>query len=200
MLESLLCGGTPAVATGQQNFVTSGTFSFIVPKNVTELNCYLQGAGGGGGSGNSSYRGTDGGPGAIGKNIYSNNVLVTPGETLTVMVGAGGNTPGIGGTTQILRSGVALFSAAGGAAGYNSTYTDSSETHTGKPGPAAPAVPGLTGVSTGNLAPGSGGNGGKGYGFNAGLSATKGVNGAVRFIWGKNRAFPSTNVADMKVV
>lgn len=45
MIESLLCGGAPAVATGQQNFTTAGTFNFVVPNNVTELNCYLQGAG-----------------------------------------------------------------------------------------------------------------------------------------------------------
>ena len=200
MIESLLCGGAPAVATGQQNFTTAGTFNFVVPNNVTELNCYLQGAGGGGGYGNTSYRGTDGGPGAIGKNLYSNNVPVTPGETLTVIIGVGGNTPGAGTATQLLRSGTVLFTAAGGAAGYNSSSTDTSESHSGRPGPAAPAVPGLTGVGTGNRAPGSGGNGGKGYGFNGGLSASKGINGAMRIIWGKNRAFPSMNVADMKVV
>ena len=200
MIESLLCGGGPAVPTGQQNFITAGTFSFVVPNNVTLLSAYLQGAGGGGGAGNSSYRGTDGGPGAIGKAVYSNDILVTPGETLTIVIGLGGGTPGAGTATQILRSGTVLFTAAGGAAGYNSTSTDTSEKHTGRPGPAAPAVPGLTGVGTGNSAPGSGGNGGKGYGFNAGLSASRGINGALRIIWGKNRAFPSTNVADMKVV
>lgn len=199
MLE-LLYGGAPAVATGQQNFTASGTFSFVVPNNVTSLNCYLQGAGGGGGAGNTSYRGTNGGPGGIGKAVYSNGIPVTPGETLTIMIGAGGGTPGPGGPTQLLRNGTVLFSAAGGTAGYNSTYTDTSETHTGTPGPAAPKVPGLTGVGTGNLAPGSGGNGGKGYGYNAGLSASKGINGALRVIWGANRAFPSTNVDDMKTV
>lgn len=200
MIESILCGGAPPVATGQLTYSTAGTYIFTVPNNVTELSVYAQGGGGGGGFGNTSYRGLAGTPGGIGKNGYLNKIPVTPGEALTIIIGSGGNTPGAGGLTSISRAGAVLLTVAGGAAGATATTTGTSESNPGYPGPAAPAVPGATGLPTGNLAPGSGGNGGKGYGFGGGYTASKGIAGAMRIIWGKNRAFPSTNVTDMKVV
>lgn len=200
MLESLLCSGSPPIATGQLTYSTAGTYILTVPNNVTELSVYAQAGGGGGGYGNTSYRGLAGTPGSIGKNGYVNNIPVTPGESLNIVIGSAGNTPGAGGLTSISRNGTALLTVAGGAAGSNATTTGSSESNPGYPGPAAPAVPGATGLGTGNLAPGSGGNGGKGYGFSGGYTASKGISGAMRIIWGKDRAFPNKNVADMKVV
>ncbi|QKE54420.1 hypothetical protein ACSA002_1060 [Salmonella phage vB_SalM_SA002] len=200
MIESLLYSGARPIATGQLTYSMSGNFIFTVPNNVTELCVYAQAGGGGGGYGNTSYRGLAGTPGSIGKNGYLNAIPVTPGETLTVTIGSGGNTPGPGSATTLSRGGTVLLTVAGGAAGSNATSTGLSERNPGYPGPAAPAVPGATGLGTGNLAPGSGGNGGKGYGFGGGYTASKGIAGAMRIIWGKNRAFPSTNVADMKVV
>lgn len=197
MFEAMLLGSEARVVGGQVMFTAASTFSFVVPTGVNALSAYARGSGGGGGYGNTSYRGTSGGNGGVGGSAYLNNIPVTPGETLTVIVGAGGGTPGAGAVTQLLRGSTVLLTAVGGAAGYNSSSTGSSENNPGAPGPAAGVIPGATGLGTGNAAPGSGGNGGKGYGFSGGLTASKGINGCMRIIWGKNRAFPSTNVADV---
>lgn len=198
MIESMLFGGKSSLPAGQVMYATANTFSFVVPDGVTAISAYARGSGGGGGSGNTSYRGLAGGPGGIGGSNYLNDIPVTPGETLTIRVGAGGGTPGPGTVTQLLRDTTVLLTATGGASGYNSTGTGSSESNPGYPGPAAPAIPGATGLGTGNLTPGSGGNGGRGYLIGGGgYTASKGINGCMRIIWGSNRAFPSTNVADV---
>ncbi|QXO10075.1 hypothetical protein pEaSNUABM37_00114 [Erwinia phage pEa_SNUABM_37] len=197
MIESMLLGGKSSVPAGQVMYTAANTFSFVVPAGVNEISAYARGSGGGGGYGNTSYRGLAGGPGGIGGSSYANKIPVTPGETLTVRIGAGGGTPGPGAVTQLLRDDVVLLTATAGAAGYNSSGTGSSENNPGSPGPAAGAIPGATGLGTGNALPGSGGNGGKGYGFSGGYTASKGINGCMRIIWGSNRAFPSTNVADV---
>ena len=73
------------LASDQREFVTPGTYSFIVPPNVTSLSMVAVG-GGGGGAGNVN----DGGGGGGCALFWRNNVPVTPGEFLTVVVGAGG--------------------------------------------------------------------------------------------------------------
>ena len=91
-------------------FTTAGPVKFTVPQNVEELGIYLIGAGGGGASAyttGDNYQNAGGGAGGYGKNFIRK---VTPGETLTGVVGAGGEggrsssktpTPGKkGGTTS----------------------------------------------------------------------------------------------------
>ena len=73
---------------GSQNFSTDGTFR--VPDGVTALTVDVRGAGGAGGNADSYGPGTPASPGAYGDTV-KNVLAVTPGQTLTVVVGRGGN-------------------------------------------------------------------------------------------------------------
>jgi len=73
---------TPIVQ-GQQAYTTAGTFSWVAPAGVTSVSVVTVG----GGASNSSGGGTAyGGGGAL---AYKNNIAVTPGNSYTVVVGAG---------------------------------------------------------------------------------------------------------------
>ena len=108
-LEKVLLAGAiyyRPKAQGQQEFTTPGTYSFVVPANVESISMVAVGSGGGGAQ--AIALGAGGGGGAL---AYNNNVAVTPGETLTVVVSAGGS-PGdgagsAGGTSSVTRSSVA---------------------------------------------------------------------------------------------
>lgn len=104
-------------STGAQVFRTPGAFTFNVPTGVTAVKAKLWG--GGGGSGGSLLSGSISGPGAGGG--YSEGIIsVTPGGTLSGIVGGAGAagsstgpTPGgAGGTTT-----VSSFVATGGGGG-----------------------------------------------------------------------------------
>ncbi|ANH52215.1 minor tail protein [Erwinia phage vB_EamM_Desertfox] len=201
MFEMLFCG-KPASVGGQQLFTTAGTFSFVVPAGITELDAYTQGGGGGGGNGNPGvYKGASGGSGKVGANGYLNNISVTPGETLTVIVGAAGAALKAGEATQLLRGSNVLLAVAGGAAGVTATGTSSSENNLGTSGTAAPTIPGnTTTYPAANKRPGSGGNGGAGrYNGGGGIVTGPGIAGGCRLMWGKDRDYPSTGVADVKM-
>jgi len=66
------------IVTGQEAFVTSGTFSWVAPAGVTKVSAVAVGGGA------NSSKGSGGGLG------YKNNYDVTPGNSYTVVVGAGG--------------------------------------------------------------------------------------------------------------
>ena len=127
-------GGTPTYTPGTTYYVSGTqtytgpaagspgagtTNSFTVPAGVTVIKAYLVGGGGGGGynSGNGPSSGSCAG-------ITIGVIDVTPGEVLTVFVGAGGtglgsgSGSGKGGTgSYITRSGVLLAGAGGGGGG-----------------------------------------------------------------------------------
>ena len=109
--------------TGQTAYTTAGTYSFVVPNAVTSISVVTVGGGGaGGGVGSGGYSFSAGNGGGGGALSYTNNLSVTPGETLDVVVGAGGvgaiNTAGTaGGTSRINRSATILVAAAGGSGG-----------------------------------------------------------------------------------
>ena len=81
---------TPAII-GQQAFTTVGTFSWVAPSGVTSVSAVAVG-GGGGGRRQPSLAG--GGGGGLG---YKNNITVIPGNSYTVVVGAGGTGGSSGG-------------------------------------------------------------------------------------------------------
>ena len=73
---------------GQQEYITPGTYSWTAPTNVTSV-CVVCVGGGGSGQYRSNYTSTllaGGGGGGLG---WKNDILVTPGESYTLFVGAG---------------------------------------------------------------------------------------------------------------
>lgn len=125
-------------AFGEQVFTSPGTYSFVVPTGVTSISTVAIGGGGGGGRG---ARYTNSGdpntitayspvPGSLTGNFYSgaggglaykNNISVTPGQVLTVVVGDGGDInfsgPGTSGGDSYVQnaSAVKLVHAGGGS-------------------------------------------------------------------------------------
>lgn len=109
---------------GPSYITVSGTWA--VPNGITRLRYRVQGGGGGGGGCASSQGGAGGGSGG-----YAEGVLtVTPGQPITVTIGAGGTAGasggggggagGTGGTTSIAGSGFTTVSCAGGVGGAGS--------------------------------------------------------------------------------
>lgn len=105
-----------APSTVQWRTATANT-TWIVPAGVTSIYAICIGGGGGGRSFSSS--GGGGGAGGISLNPV---FAVTPGETLTITIGAGGGSNTSGGTTSITRSSNGTsISAAGGSTGAGTT-------------------------------------------------------------------------------
>lgn len=177
----LQCQLVSVAPPGQQAFTTPGTYSFIVPTGLTELSAVLVGAG--------STGGTKTG-GAGGSLRYINNLPVTPGETLTVSVGAGGGYGSTGPTTLKRGSDTLLYAFSNyGAGRWNQPEATNvpSSTPVG-PGPYGGTVGGASGGGGGNpnvnyAASGGGGAGGYsgagggGSGTGAGSSGSGGGGG-----------------------
>lgn len=204
--------GLQALApAGAMLYATPGTYSFVVPAGYTTITSILVGGGGGGGGGIQSgdiHGGTGGGAGGI---RYLQNIAVTPGETLTVVVGSGGlkgftnvttgspNTGSViaaaGTNTSILRGGSTILVASGGGGGQGSA----GDNYNGTPGAAgAPnGVPGdVNWVQRNVFPPALGGNNGSSYGkggnsnSTTGNAPTDGGNGLVWLAWGAGNSPP----------
>lgn len=98
-------------------FWYAGTYTITIPAGVTKVSMAAVGGGGGGSGGNASYGGAGGGGGAL---AYSNDVAVTAGETLTIVVGTKGyggspSSAGYNGTdSTVSRGATVLLKAAFG--------------------------------------------------------------------------------------
>lgn len=116
-------------ALQMQVFATPGSFSFIVPTNVTSIIVEAWGGGGGGAEGLSTFQigGGGGGAGGYAKAFYN----VTPGASYGVVVGGGGAAEAAGGGSGF--NGVIL--ATGGAAGTAATTASLSPGGAGGTGP-----------------------------------------------------------------
>jgi len=66
---------------GQQAYTTPGSYSWVVPTGVNKVSVVAIGAG--------APKGPNGWQGAGGGLGYGNNISVTPGETITVVVASG---------------------------------------------------------------------------------------------------------------
>lgn len=170
--------------SGQQEYLaTSGSFSFVVPENLYQLSAVAIGGGGGGGGWGSAGDEASGGGGG-GALAYA-TFAVTPGETLTVNVGAagnggnGGNDGGNGGTSSVQRGGTNLVAAGGGQGG---NCPDDGGNANGGPGGTVITGTGFAGGAGGNNtettgAPAAGGGGAGGYtgagGRGGGLATTR---------------------------
>lgn len=174
-------------------YSTAGSYSFTVPGGVTAVTIKTFAGGGGGGGGNLSFGGGGGGGGG-GSDVQS-SVSVTPGEVLTVAVGAGGgggaaNTDGNDGNdTEVLsgllaslavsyggargNSGSVAAGGAGGLAGAGGYAGGSGATGIlpGGQGGGGGGAAGSTGAGS-NGSSNFGGNGGTGGGGNGGGVST----------------------------
>ena len=165
--------GTPGF--GSVSFTTPGTYSWTVPTGVTSV-CVVAVGGGGGGGLNAGA----GGGGGLG---YKNNIAVTPGQTYSVVVGAGGFNQTQGGTplsSAPLAGGDSYFINAttvkggGGSAGGSSaggTYIGDGGGNGGAGGN------GSGGLGAGGGAGGYAGKGGDGQGWTFGPNAAPGSGG-----------------------
>jgi hypothetical protein len=112
-----------AYESGTQSYLASGAYSFVVPAGVTSLTATIVGGGGGGGGSVFSGDGHGAANGGSGGKYQGITIAVTPGETLTLNVGAGGtgatsnNTGGTGQKSNVLRDFTVLFLATGGGGG-----------------------------------------------------------------------------------
>jgi hypothetical protein len=130
-LGSSSSGGGGSPSGGKEYFYcTKADQFFTVPAGVTGLNVKLWGAGGGGGNYNSA---STGGGGAF----VGGSLAVSPGQSLRIIVGEGGNSTGTvtyggggngrasgGGRSAIQVSGADVVTAGGGGGG-GSSQTDS---------------------------------------------------------------------------
>lgn len=163
---------TPAIV-GQQAYTTPGTYSWVAPAGVTSVSVVAVGAGAGAGA-----YGGGGGGGAL---AYKNNITVVPGNSYTVVVGAGsavadpgtaaqgGNSSfaagfgtmtaggGFGGST----TGSPSYGGAGGAGGTRSGTFDGGGSG-GSGGTSQPRTSGNWNMAGGGGAGGYAGNGGNG--------------------------------------
>ena len=144
-----------------RSFTTTGTTSWTAPIDVSQVEILVVAGGGGGGCNN-------GGGGGGGGVVYNNSYPVTPGQTYTVTVGAGGtpNTSSSGFTSQGNTGSNSQFgnlTAIGGGGGGGQ----------GGPGAGGDGKTGGSGGGTGNMNSGGGtvGFGTAGQGFNGGLAA-----------------------------
>lgn len=176
---------TQIAGIGQSAYTTAGTFNFVVPNNVTSISAVCVGGGGGGGGGEiGNDDGTSGGGGGA---LCYGTIPVTPGETLTITVGAGGNGGGSGGNgtaggpTTISRGATNLITAGGGGAGQErSTATVNGGTRS-VDASVTNSSGGNGGNSGGNSAnTGSGGGGAGGYSGNGGAGGTTGNGSAAQ--------------------
>lgn len=220
LLKSKLEGSKPH-PIGQQSFTDSGIRTWTVPEGVFLVCCVILSAGGQAAKFDSNTtRGSGGGV------RWKNNIPVTPGQTFQIVVGNGGVsnywsnqqvnannyiTSALGLTVGVGSQGTALSNDVGGGyggeltwqtnnsvkGGGNSALFNSGSSDAGYNensyfgGGGLNIVTGERIVSVGGV--GSVGGGG---GCNS-TTSYAGGNGAVRIIWGQDRAYPSTNIADI---
>jgi hypothetical protein len=176
LTRQLLTVGQVPTRPKQAAFTSPGSQSFVVPDGVTSICvvCVEGGAGGG------QVRGGDGG-----RLAYRNNIAVTAGETLTVVVGTGGAGSTTTSTSQRLpSSGQASSVARGGTilvAASRSPVGDAwFEGGVGGTGQSVSLINPITSQSWSGYH-GGGGGGAAGYagsgGNGAGSSATDGAGG-----------------------
>lgn len=180
---------------GAQEYLTPGTYSFLVPRGVTSLSIVTVGAGGGG-TESVDYVGTvptpaapsgtpiyGGGGGAL---AYANSIAVTPGEFLTVVVGTGGSGGrpngdygngyffgGDGTSSSVARGATKLVEAGGGKSGNTAANGGVVLTGTGYAGGAGGA-----GTDDGQHWWGSGSGGAGGYSGAGGAGGNANANGS----------------------
>lgn len=197
---------TSGGSSGEQLYSAAGTYEFTVPVGVTEVTITTIGGGGGGGGRASpfSFACADGGPvlgvasgGGSGEK-RSGAFPVTPGEVLTVIVGAGGGQDsfgaGIAGSpTYVVQAGGNIILSNGGNGGVRGCCASGpfSGGTGGSGGSGGTGTNGLAGGAT-TASPGcANGSAGASVGLSAGAGSAGNVNdqthpasaGATQIVW-----------------
>ena len=171
---------------GYKKYTTNSIF--VVPLGFTTIRVSAIGGGGGGGGGavglnNSSAASSasGGSGGGSGYYVYNREINVTPGETLTVIIGNGGSggrestmgTRGAegtaGGSTLLKRGDITIFEAAGGGEGHGGYKPPNTSTTAEEPSGGVGGYNGKKGQWASGGSPyrrGPGGSGGKNPYFN----------------------------------
>jgi len=164
---------TTTCSSGSQTFANSGSTTWTVPANCTQVTLEAWGAGGGGGNGDAN----SGGGGGGGCGAYANNSIgVSPGQTYSITVGSGGAPSCYGGAcaggdSYIQISGYDQVRAAGGQGAQNG-----SDVANGGSGGAGGSAGSSTG--TNRYSGGAGGAGWSGSPASAGSGGGEGENGS----------------------
>lgn len=158
----------------EQQFTTTGTNTFTVPADVRNISVVCVGAGGGGGDGGANAETPGGGGGAL---AWVSNLPVTPGESLTIVVGAGGagGATGVAGSSYIARGSTILMTAFGGT---NGGTTANAASKAGGTFSFGSGVLGVAGIGTGGGNGGAGGGATNASGGNGGGGGAGGYSGA----------------------
>ena len=180
---------------GQDAYTSSGTYSWVAPTGISSVSVVAIGGG---------WQDTGYGRGGGGGLGWKNNISVIPGQSYTVFVGPGGSDSVSAETSYFINaetvSGLAGSSGAGGSYVGDGGGTGG---YAGAPFGAGGGAGGYSGnggnaaSDYGNGSGGSGGGGGHYLSEGASFYRLNGGGGAVRIIWGPNRAFPSTNTGDV---
>lgn len=164
---------------GQVLYNVPGTYSWTCPAGVNFVSVMAIGGGGAGWSGTTVLGGSGGGGGGLG---YANNIAVTPGNSYTVVVGAGGtvttvNTAGTsGGNSYFIDTTTCVGYGGVRAASASSVGTGGSFTPNGGAGGSGGANLGST--TSYNSGGGGGAGGYSGAGGNGGGTINSGTSGA----------------------
>lgn len=210
---------------GQQDYITAGAFKWVCPEDVFTVCVAMVGGGQSGSSPRAAnMRGGQGGgvrwlnaiPVVPGTSydivVGSGGVDTTVTYNLTITASGGGSSSAFGVTAGLGATGTTIAGAVGGqngcrqGASNNAVNTTTQGGDSGSYVLSAPikydSVPamGLT-LATGSMLTGRAGAGGSARApmvDNGGYPKTtyRGYDGAVRIIWGANRAFPNKNIGN----
>lgn len=160
------CSVTP-VSIGQQEYTSPGSYCFAVPCGVSSVSVVAVG-GGGGGNGNANDTPPFGLRGGAGGGLgYKNNISVTPGSCISVVVGsggAGGGASGSNGGNSYFCS-ISVVKGGAGQGAVSCAYTKASGGNYTGDGGGSGGGGGANNTNSGNAA---GGGGAGGYSGNGG--------------------------------
>ena len=185
-LPGLPKGGVPV--RGEVTFAIPGTVNWTVPAGVSTISAVV--VGGGGGAVYNGLPNEDVSSGAGGGLSWVNRISVSPGETITILIGAGGRGAsnenstfgGTGGGSTVTVKGNTVCSAVGGGRGTIGSAATGGANSAGDGGGSGGdgAFGGTLGerYATGGAAGGYSGDGGDGVAGNSGTAGNAGSGGA----------------------
>jgi hypothetical protein len=171
-------------------FTTVGTHTWTVPDSVTSICAVCVGGGGGGekksGAFNNDPAGAGGGGGGLG---WKNNISVTPGQSITVVVGTGGRQNNAGSGSNVQVSGAVVVQGSRGLSGSSGTPLGGGFIGDGGGTGGTAALGGTQNSSASGRGGGGGGAGGySGNGGDAGQNGTGGGGGGGNPLTNNNAA------------